>query len=183
MDTQNITGTHRFRAVLLTFIIAITLWALVRLGLLIFSWNDASPSIAEFIQIFSVGFLYDLCFFAFATLLPCLYITFTPNLIWHSKPNKIFMYGAFFLTIFILIFGATSEFFFWEEFNVRFNFISVDYLIYRKEVVDNIIESYPLFVILPVIAAISGAITYLLSSSLKGILAAKNSLNVLRFSP
>lgn len=175
MDTQNITGTHRFRAVLLTFIIAITLWTLVRLGLLLFSWTDASPSFTEFIQIFSVGFLYDFCFFAFATLLPCLYITFTPNFIWHSKPNKIFMYSAFFLTIFILIFGATSEFFFWDEFNVRFNFISVDYLIYRKEVIDNIIESYPLFVILPVIAAISGAITYLLRSSLTGILAAKNS--------
>lgn len=175
MDTKVTSDTHRYRAVLLAFSIAITFWTLVRFGLLLFSWNEASPSAAELLQIFSVGFLFDLCFFSFATILPCLYITFTPNFIWRSKPNKVFMYGAFFLTIFIFIFGATSELFFWEEFNVRFNFISVDYLIYRKEVVDNIMESYPIFVIIPVLATISGMLTYHFRSAINGALAARNS--------
>ncbi|MEJ2604972.1 MAG: LTA synthase family protein, partial [Gammaproteobacteria bacterium] len=34
---------------------------------------------------------------------------------------------------------------FWDEFGVRFNFIAVDYLVYTTEVVDNIVESYPVF--------------------------------------
>ncbi|MEZ0575298.1 LTA synthase family protein [Halodesulfovibrio aestuarii] len=175
MNIQTTTETYRYRAVLLAFIISITLWALVRLGLLIYSWNDASPSPIEIIKIFSVGFLFDLCFFAFATILPCLYITAAPNFIWRSTLNKIFVYSAFFLTIFLLIFGATAEFFFWEEFNVRFNFISVDYLIYRKEVVNNILESYPIFVIIPTLATISGLVTYKVRSVINGALAARNS--------
>jgi len=35
------------------------------------------------------------------------------------------------------------EFFFWEEFRARYNFIAVDYLVYTHEVVRNIWESYP----------------------------------------
>ncbi len=38
---------------------------------------------------------------------------------------------------------ALSEYFFWSEFGVRYNFIAVDYLVYTNEVVGNIMESYP----------------------------------------
>lgn len=54
----------------------------------------------------------------------------------------------FFLLIFLLLFNAVSEFFFWEEFGSRYNFIAVDYLIYTHEVAGNIQQSYPLFWIL-----------------------------------
>ncbi len=43
-----------------------------------------------------------------------------------------------------IVFNAVSEFFFWNEFGVRYNFIAVDYLIYTNEVVGNIWESYPI---------------------------------------
>lgn len=175
MDSKKTIGLHRYHIVLVAFLIAISLWTLVRLGLLIFSWNEASPSALELFKIFSVGFLFDVCFFSFATILPCLYLTFVPQKVWNSRANKIFIYGAFFLTVFIFIFGATSEFFFWDEFNVRFNFISVDYLIYRREVVDNIIESYPVFVIIPVLATCAGMLTYRLRTVINGALAARNS--------
>jgi phosphoglycerol transferase MdoB-like AlkP superfamily enzyme len=48
------------------------------------------------------------------------------------------------LILFILLFGAVSEWIFWDEFEARFNFIAVDYLIYTTEVIGNIRESYPL---------------------------------------
>jgi hypothetical protein len=41
-----------------------------------------------------------------------------------------------------------SEYFFWQEFGVRFNFIAVDYLVYTNETIGNIMQSYavvPLF--------------------------------------
>jgi phosphoglycerol transferase MdoB-like AlkP superfamily enzyme len=44
----------------------------------------------------------------------------------------------------LLTFGVVSEWVFWDEFSVRFNFIAVDYLVYTKEVIGNIRESYPM---------------------------------------
>jgi len=43
-----------------------------------------------------------------------------------------------------MLFTGVSEYFFWEEFGKRFNFIAVDYLVYTHEVLHNIQESYPL---------------------------------------
>jgi len=37
---------------------------------------------------------------------------------------------------------------FWGEFASRFNFIAVDYLIYTQEVIGNIVESYPVGLLL-----------------------------------
>ncbi len=43
-----------------------------------------------------------------------------------------------------IVFNGVSEYFFWSEFGVRYNFIAVDYLVYTNEVVGNIRESYPI---------------------------------------
>ncbi len=58
----------------------------------------------------------------------------------------------------VLALTAVSEFVFWNEFSSRFNFIAVDYLIYTREVIGNIRESYPLT---PILAGL-GALTALL---------------------
>ena len=42
------------------------------------------------------------------------------------------------------MFVSVAEFVFWNEFASRFNFIAVDYLIYTREVIGNIRESYSL---------------------------------------
>lgn len=55
----------------------------------------------------------------------------------------------------ILIFITTAEWFFWDEFGARFNFIAVDYLIWTQEVWGNISESYPMALILPAIALLA----------------------------
>jgi glucan phosphoethanolaminetransferase (alkaline phosphatase superfamily) len=60
----------------------------------------------------------------------------------------------------VLILSSVAELYFWQEFQVRFNFIAVDYLIYTTEVIRNIIESYPVEIILPVLFLIAGIITY-----------------------
>lgn len=64
------------------------------------------------------------------------------------KWRKVVLQFDFFLLVFLLTFNAVSEFFFWDEFGTRYNFIAVDYLIYTNEVVGNIKESYPLYRIL-----------------------------------
>lgn len=52
------------------------------------------------------------------------------------------------------------EFFFWDEFQARYNFIAVDYLVYTHEVVRNIWESYPVVWFFLGLFAIVGALVW-----------------------
>ncbi len=61
-----------------------------------------------------------------------------------------------------LVFVSVAEFVFWNEFASRFNFIAVDYLLYTREVIGNIRESYRLT---PLFAGI-GVATLLLTLAL-----------------
>jgi phosphoglycerol transferase MdoB-like AlkP superfamily enzyme len=51
--------------------------------------------------------------------------------------------GVFLTVVYALCLTAVAEWVFWDEFAARFNFIAVDYLIYTREVLGNIRESYP----------------------------------------
>ena len=66
----------------------------------------------------------------------------------------------FFVLAVVVLFGALSEWTFWEEFAARFNFIAVDYLIYTHEVIGNIAESYPVAALLSGIAALAAVLTW-----------------------
>lgn len=57
-------------------------------------------------------------------------------------------------------FGVMAEWFFWDEFGVRFNFIAVDYLIYTNEVIGNIRESFPVGTLLSILAAVTLAVVW-----------------------
>jgi phosphoglycerol transferase MdoB-like AlkP superfamily enzyme len=67
----------------------------------------------------------------------------------------------------LLCFLIISEFTFWLEFSTRFNFIAVDYLVYTHEVLGNIQESYPIFVIFPLMILIGSIIFYKLLPLIK----------------
>lgn len=63
--------------------------------------------------------------------------------------------------LFILLFSVVSEYLFFLEFNDRFNFIAVDYLVYTNEVLRNIWESYHLVPIVLSMLAVTVGLTYL----------------------
>ena len=67
--------------------------------------------------------------------------------------------GAGFLLFSGLYFIVSAEWLFWTEFSTRFNFIAVDYLVYRSEVTHNILESYPVPLIFTGISAAALATT------------------------
>ena len=58
--------------------------------------------------------------------------------------RNILYFITLFLYVLLIIFNGVSEYYFWNEFGVRYNFIAVDYLIYTNEVIGNILESYPI---------------------------------------
>lgn len=63
-------------------------------------------------------------------------------------------YFGFSLVVLIIFFSFFGEFTFWDEFQRRYNFIAVDYLIYTYEVVKNINESYPLPILISAMLAL-----------------------------
>lgn len=77
------------------------------------------------------------------------------------------LYFDFFLVTFLLLFNAISEWFFWDEFSVRYNFIAVDYLVYTNEVLGNIKESYPIEAIVAGVLIVTAGIFFLIRPVLK----------------
>ncbi len=59
------------------------------------------------------------------------------------KWRTVILVADFSLLTYFLFFNAISEFFFWDEFGSRYNFIAVDYLVYTNEIAGNVNESYP----------------------------------------
>ncbi|MDE7388621.1 MAG: sulfatase-like hydrolase/transferase, partial [Muribaculaceae bacterium] len=64
-----------------------------------------------------------------------------------------------------IYFNAVSEYFFWDEFNVRYNFIAVDYLIYTNEVIGNIMESYSIVPLFTAVIIVTGLTSWLMFRS------------------
>lgn len=123
-------------------------------------------------RLFLLGALYDLAFLVYAALPLALYLLLCPRRWWQARWHRRILTALFALLVFLMLFVATAEWLFWDEFGVRFNFIAVDYLVYSKEVVDNIVESYPLYRLLAVLAILAVAITLALRPALAASFAA-----------
>lgn len=122
----------------------ITLSFLLRAGLLIFSFGKADLTISALLRIFGEGILFDLGVAIFFIVPYALYLLLLPVKWANSRVNKILTYTVFFLITLVVMFSFFAEITFWQEFESRFNFIAVDYLVYTYEVINNINESYPL---------------------------------------
>ncbi|MBE8724655.1 LTA synthase family protein [Flavobacterium hungaricum] len=65
-----------------------------------------------------------------------------------------------FLYVLVILQNGLSEFFFWNEFGVKYNFIAVNYLIYTNEVIGNIMQSYPVIPLFSGLFLITSLITF-----------------------
>jgi len=117
-------------------------------------------SILSLLEAYAIGFFFDILALAYIALLPLTYYTFAPSKFFNSKKHQTANCIFYFIFLFVIIFSVFSEITFWDEFQTRFNFIAVDYLIYTTEVIANIIESYPMALLLSLITIISGTIFF-----------------------
>ncbi len=141
----------RFQIVAKIYVLWLAVFFLTRMVLLVLSWHNLPHSGGVFWGILTTSIIYDSGFIAYAMVIPVLYVWLLPEKIWLHRWHARWLKGITFISIYVICFIAVAEYFFWEEFSVRFNFISIDYLIYRREVTDNILQSYPIFLILPAI--------------------------------
>ena len=129
-----------------------------------------SISALQAVHIYGLGWLFDTVYYLYVLIPISLYFWLTPDKLWNTRLNELFLHVMVYVTIFVMGFTVIGEFLFWDEFNVRFNFISVDYLVYRREVSNNIMESYPVVPLLAVLAVISFAIYYVwMRSAIKAV--------------
>ncbi len=134
--------THRFGPLFLFAIILCCISLVTRLALLMASWSTIDKNPLTWIWIFLIGLFYDLVVSCFAGLPIALFCWLTKDSWYKTKISRWALYGIMVLAIFLLLFNAGSEWFFWDEFSTRYNFIAVDYLVYTNEVIGNIFESY-----------------------------------------
>lgn len=142
------------RSILLAMLVFLLFSFFTRIAMLCQSAHTVNWD-ASLLGSFLVGMLSDLITSLFASLPWLLLILLTPARLWRGKSGPMIYSACLLLFTSILIFISTSEWFFWNEFGVRFNFIAVDYLVFTTEVVENIMQSYPMGLIFTGIALLS----------------------------
>ncbi len=147
-------GRYRGTAMFIGLWMALAL--ITRVALLIQARRQVDFHPVPLVGVFFWGSLFDLAAGAFAALPLHLYLWTAPARWLAGQAHRRLLLGFFYLALCVLLFVSAAEWFFWDEFTSRFNFIAVDYLVYTTEVVGNIRESYPLGLILTAIGVAAG---------------------------
>jgi len=144
---------HRAGVPAILSLVGLILFTGLRTVLLIESFPDLPLETTTLLAVYARGLFYDIvvCIWAFAPL--AIVLAIMPERIYHSVVHRRLVFVSVALLFFGIGFVIVAEWLFWQEFSARFNFIAVDYLIYRREVAGNISESYPLAAILPALAS------------------------------
>ncbi len=152
MSTSSLYGRYRPLAWLGVVFLAVSF--LTRLALLVATGSGVPASAGAWLYLFGVGLGYDLLTFLYLGTPLLLLLWLLPRRWMARRPGSALVGAACLLLLFAILFVAASEWTFWEEFQSRFNFIAVDYLVYTTEVIGNIRQSYPVGWILTAIAGI-----------------------------
>lgn len=145
----------RFGIVGLLVLLVTGISTFTRVVLLMKSASGFSWGAGPLVGVFAIGLLFDLIASFYFAIPLVIYTALMPDKWFRKRGQILFLYIIFIFLIFLLLFNAVSEWFFWDEFSVRYNFIAVDYLVYTTEVLGNIWQSYPVVKILLSVALVS----------------------------
>lgn len=134
----------RYRLILLFGSVFLALSLMTRIGLLVYEGEHALQEPGVLLEILATGLVYDLGALVWFCLPFALAALAFPGGARGRKAHAVFATGLFSVLVTALLFQAVAEGLFWNEFQSRFNFIAVDYLVYTHEVVGNIEQSYPI---------------------------------------
>lgn len=146
--------SHRFGLVALLVFLFCFIGLATRLVLMGVSVASGGVSGWYIFEVVPLGLLFDLVTAGYFIIPILLFVWLVPPSLQRPHVSVALDYALVFMCVVFLLALAVGEWFFWDEFGARFNFIAVDYLVYTTEVVGNIWESYPL-------VPIAGAILFL----------------------
>lgn len=133
----------RFGALWLAVGIVIAVSTLTRVGMLVVNFTEISDSIWRILPAMGIGLLLDILA-GVALCIPFgLYLLCASTRWLRSAVGRWFHFVMLAGFIFGLVYLAAVEFFFFDEFAARFNFVAVDYLIFPHEVFVNLWDTYP----------------------------------------
>jgi phosphoglycerol transferase MdoB-like AlkP superfamily enzyme len=144
----------------------LAIYTVTRAYLLYFTGIESAP-VSLWPGIFARGIWFDLVIVSVLLSAVFLYEAILPNRWRHSRLHLMLRLFWLWLVVSLLLFGAVAEVTFWMEFSTRFNFIALDYLIYTQEVIGNILESYPVGLIVLAIVTLGLVIVFLLFKRVK----------------
>ncbi|GAC1477195.1 MAG: LTA synthase family protein [Gemmatimonadaceae bacterium] len=132
----------RYALVSLAVVCFLALSLATRLLLLVVDRAFASDTAADIVRALAAGTLVDTLVALWLALPLTLFLTLLPERRLHRRGTRVLLYAYAALGTFVAYFTVAAEYLFFDEFNGRFNFVAVDYLLFPTEVVTNIWESY-----------------------------------------
>jgi len=163
----------RYRVAALLIALSLGLALLTRIVLLVAqqtffaSAGSVSPGGAAMLRTLAAGEVYDLLAALWLAVPLLLYLTVLPERRFQGRIQRGFLHAWIGVAIFTMLFIGVVEGFFFEEFNGRFNFVAVDYLMFPTEVVDNIWQSYPTGWVVATLLLLSIGAVFLLRKPLR----------------
>jgi phosphoglycerol transferase MdoB-like AlkP superfamily enzyme len=91
-----------------------------------------------------------------------LYLSLLPERWFQGRLQRAVLWTGLAISTFSALFTACVEYYFYEEFNSRFNFVAVDYLSYPTEVADNVWQSYHVTLVFTLVVLVTGTVLFLL---------------------
>ena len=146
---------------------SLTSWFITRAALILVHGGWPIDRWRSVLRALAVGEVYDVSVALWLSLPLVMYLTFASAKWLGRRVNRVLLHAAVTAAFAVLLVVAVAEVLFFSEFDGRFNFVAVDYLIYPTEVVTNIWESYPTGWILLAIVLISAAIAVLVRSAVR----------------
>ncbi|MBI5611523.1 MAG: sulfatase-like hydrolase/transferase [Gammaproteobacteria bacterium] len=148
-------------------LVVLAAFTVTRIGLVLQTGIDHVPA-GEWPLIFAKGLWFDIAVLCFLLVPVLLHEALLGSRLRKARWPYGLRLAVFWMLTAVLLFGAASEALFWIEFDTRFNFIAVDYLIYTREVIGNIRESYPVAELLLAIVVAATALTWALRTHIGG---------------
>ncbi|MEX2207498.1 MAG: LTA synthase family protein [Myxococcota bacterium] len=148
----------RFRPVLAFTIALLALFGLTRAALVVRELGELPLDTVRLVRVFSAGLGFDLLVALYASLPFVWGLALVPERLWRTRAARVAAHVVAVAALFVFCFAAVAEWAFWGEFSARFNFIAVDYLVYTREVLGNIWESYPVLPVAALVAVLALAI-------------------------
>ena len=152
--------SNRYGGILIMYFIFIVVSFISRTVLLGMSFHDVNLGIFGLLWAYGIGLFFDTVAFSYFMIPYVIFLLFVSDRVFNSTAHKWFAFVIYFITFYIFLFNGVSEYFFWEEFGVRYNFIAVDYLVYTTEVIGNIRESYPIPLLISIILILDSVILF-----------------------
>lgn len=151
----------RFALLKIFILLFLSVSLLVRLSFFVWDFAEVDKGLINILRTFLMGFFFDLGTISLFIFLDLVYLVTFPSKWFGTLADKMFTWIGFFLAVLLIYFSFFGEFTFWDEFQRRYNFIAVDYLIYTYEVVKNINESYPLPILISSLIAVVALTIYI----------------------